>query len=1221
MKTLLRCLALLMALSVGLVTNAQSSLDGYEYVTGTSSSKWINISSTTNLLNNSGDAIASNLRSIGFSFPFGDSTYTQFSVNSDGNLRLGGTVTGVGSYNTPFSSTKANYNNPKINFFGCDGYCDTSIHYVHAQNFNSYTGLKYLVVEFCIGTFNTTTRSMQYKWQVQLCENGNIQVVFPSTVPAQAPAVAHQMGLCVNSQDGWIIKSNNVATHFTNGIDTNTWASGTWPAANSYYCFYRNNCTSLPSYDFYIGPSNRWQTRHSATDALNANCHKKVYRVNVTTGFTYTFKTGCGDDATADFDTKLYLYSSADNLISSNDDGCGGIGMSKIEYYSNSNKNVYLVVTGYNSQSTGNYTLAFRRVFDTSSFDFMSITPTTSYQTLSSYTDNNNPSKVYKIYVSDDDVSNNRAFIFKTGCGDGASADFDTYLSLYNSNGTELSYNDEGGCGTHESRIIYRPTESGNMYLIVRGYNNDTGNYTLSYKKGCINIPDFDYTIQPSTNQWETHSSELPYPSECYNNSRIYKTYVFQGNAYTFKTGCGDSATADFDTYLSLYDSDGNIIDYNDDGCENYLSKIVYIPQQPGYVFLRVAGYNSNSYGNYTLAFKNEPVVNINVTAFPSNGGTVTGSGAAISGSTSTVTAVPAVGYAFAHWSENNTIVSTNATYSFTVSSNRNLTAVFIDTTSPCIINSLPYSCDFENCQTGMPWPESAFTGECWSRLCNISRWSLIPYISNDNRYTHPICKGNNLDWSSASLDSIGEYRCIVLPPLNTSLFPISTTQLRFWALKSSTASAQKFIIGIMSDTSDINTFTPVDTITIDTSYWTDFIVPLSGYTGMGNYVAIMEIPPFAGTRYTLFDNFRLETIPNCPRPSNFQVTNITHNSASFTFTPGSSETYWKINYFDDSANYQFRTSDTSINLRSLQPNTNYVVSVRALCSTGDTSNDLFFSFHTYCEPILHLPYVCDFEDADPWNVGFGVECWTRNVQSASYEESPKVSSYYNSENNHTPNGNIALEWNMESHPSSNSYQCVALPAVSSRYYPINNLILRFWGRVDYIYGNNYPQFKIGLMSDPHNINSFIPVDSVRINSTLWTEYEIPLLVHSDNAKFVAIMLDTSTNIHYSTIYTDDFTLEQYNCPIPTSLGISNITPTSAVFSYAPGDNETEWLINFSPMVEGCTEISTILTTLDLTNLTLARGPLQFRRKQRHAHNHFPHALSTPRKPALPLRL
>ncbi len=67
----------------------------------------------------------------------------------------------------------------------------------------------------------------------------------------------------------------------------------------------------------------------------------------------------------------------------------------------------------------------------------------------------------------------------------------------------------------------------------------------------------------------------------------------------------------------------------------------------------------------------------ITATASPSNAGTITGAGSYASGSTCTLRATPNSGYRFVNWLENGTSVSTNATYSFTVTGNRNLVAVF----------------------------------------------------------------------------------------------------------------------------------------------------------------------------------------------------------------------------------------------------------------------------------------------------------------------------------------------------------------------------------------------------------------------------------------------------------------------------------------------------------------------------------------------------------------
>ena len=107
-----------------------------------------------------------------------------------------------------------------------------------------------------------------------------------------------------------------------------------------------------------------------------------------------------------------------------------------------------------------------------------------------------------------------------------------------------------------------------------------------------------------------------------------------------------------------------------------------------GYTFLRWtengapvstnASYTFTVTGNRTLvAHFQQQTYTINVSANPSNGGTVTGDGTYQHGQTCTVTATPATGYTFLRWTENGIQVSTNPSYTFTVTSNHNLVAQF----------------------------------------------------------------------------------------------------------------------------------------------------------------------------------------------------------------------------------------------------------------------------------------------------------------------------------------------------------------------------------------------------------------------------------------------------------------------------------------------------------------------------------------------------------------
>ncbi|MBW7871669.1 MAG: T9SS type A sorting domain-containing protein, partial [Flavobacteriia bacterium] len=67
----------------------------------------------------------------------------------------------------------------------------------------------------------------------------------------------------------------------------------------------------------------------------------------------------------------------------------------------------------------------------------------------------------------------------------------------------------------------------------------------------------------------------------------------------------------------------------------------------------------------------------ITTVANPTVGGTTAGGGTYHYGDTATVVAVANPNYNFVNWTENGTVVSTDATYSFTVTESRNLTANF----------------------------------------------------------------------------------------------------------------------------------------------------------------------------------------------------------------------------------------------------------------------------------------------------------------------------------------------------------------------------------------------------------------------------------------------------------------------------------------------------------------------------------------------------------------
>ena len=103
---------------------------------------------------------------------------------------------------------------------------------------------------------------------------------------------------------------------------------------------------------------------------------------------------------------------------------------------------------------------------------------------------------------------------------------------------------------------------------------------------------------------------------------------------------------------------------------------------ESGNVVSSSASYTFTLNANRTLVANfTEITYTIGLSASPSAGGTVGGAGTFPAGSSQTVTATANSGWSFANWTESGNVVSSSASYSFTLDSNRTLVANFL--TSP----------------------------------------------------------------------------------------------------------------------------------------------------------------------------------------------------------------------------------------------------------------------------------------------------------------------------------------------------------------------------------------------------------------------------------------------------------------------------------------------------------------------------------------------------------
>ena len=96
--------------------------------------------------------------------------------------------------------------------------------------------------------------------------------------------------------------------------------------------------------------------------------------------------------------------------------------------------------------------------------------------------------------------------------------------------------------------------------------------------------------------------------------------------------------------------------------------------------------------GRTDVFVRGPPEDTVIATAFPLGGGSVSGGGTFVRGSSRTVDAAPSAGWRFLNWTEGGASVSANGSYTFTLDADRNLTANFARETYDILVSASPTS-------------------------------------------------------------------------------------------------------------------------------------------------------------------------------------------------------------------------------------------------------------------------------------------------------------------------------------------------------------------------------------------------------------------------------------------------------------------------------------------------------------------------------------------------
>ena len=461
--------------------------------------------------------------------------------------------------------------------------------------------------------------------------------------------------------------------------------------------------------------------------------------------------------------------------------------------------------------------------------------------------------------------------------------------------------------------------------------------------------------------------------------------------------------------------------------------------------------------------------------------------------------------------------------------------------TTLCGTVNIPYTENFED----YPANNHSEFIPCWNRHNTYSSNTSYPYISTNN----PQSGSNALYFISSS----STYAMMVLPEVNLGNLQMSDLRVRF-SMRPSNANA-KMVVGVLTDPTEPSTFVPVDTVQNSAANtYEEHKVVLTNYSGQGRFVALRSLIS-GGTYLINVDDVTLEEKPACADITTLEVSGKTNSTATLTWTPGSSEAAWDLYLTTSTVEVPNAATQPTATATSpthtftmLSGNTGYTAYVRANC--GDEGSDWVpVMFTTLCDPIS-LPYTENFDSYTNTGISSYPTCWQRSNTYSSSNGYPYINSAF------AVSGNRTLYF----YSSSPTYNLAVLPEFDLGNLQMTDLRVKFS-----MYPNNVnAKMIVGVMTDPADPSTFMPVDTVQNNAPSAHEsHKVLLTNYTGNGRYVALK-NYNVGGYYS-IYLDDVVVEEIpSCLEIEDLAVTEVTNASATLSWTEMGTPSSYTVEYS---------------------------------------------------------
>ena len=377
-----------------------------------------------------------------------------------------------------------------------------------------------------------------------------------------------------------------------------------------------------------------------------------------------------------------------------------------------------------------------------------------------------------------------------------------------------------------------------------------------------------------------------------------------------------------------------------------------------------------------------------------------------------------------------------------------------------------------------LPWSESFEAYTSATSQAQINCWDYVHSGTNSSNYAAVVSASARAHSGNKCLRFNGNGNgtsplLMILPEFSDD---ISGLEMTLWAVSENSSSSGTLVVGYVTPDS---TFVPTATFTASSATTSRFLVEaLFAGAPTGSRIAIGQLN--TDNYWWWVDDIDVHAAPLCSRPT-VTISDLAATSATFDISDANNvNSYIVVLHNDTTLVDSTTTSGNSYTFSTLTPNTAYTVTVYTACSDGTVTRATTVSFRTPCVAYAteDLPFEENFDGVAGATSGtsanvFAADCWTVVNRYGTYYPYASTSQHHSGAN--------ALYF----YTSSTGNTHLSMPAFEAS---LESLELSFWARV----ATSGYGVEVGVMSDPNDVTTFVPVDTCAPSATsTWEEFVI----------------------------------------------------------------------------------------------------------------------------------